>query len=254
MTRGKRVLWTPGMDLLLGTVPDLELSAKFGIHNSTIGRRRKKLGIPSFGPSKDAVEWTEEMDLFLGTIADLEVARKFRISGSSVGRRRFELGIPTFGNAGGVVWTTGMDALLGTLPDPEISDKLGICKVTILNRRFELGILSYQEQHKAQFGRSYLIRNLRNDLTYKQWKFACEWFEDRCAYCGAKVFLTEDHLVPISKGGPRTALNIIPACSSCNSSKHSYQAHLWIYKKFGMSKGKEVVDRIVAYLMEVRGT
>lgn len=47
--------------------------------------------------------------------------------------------------------------------------------------------------------------------------------DDRtCAYCGkrfAKKHLTIDHVMPKSRGGPDTWLNIVSACRSCNHTK-----------------------------------
>lgn len=41
-----------------------------------------------------------------------------------------------------------------------------------------------------------------------------------CAYCGIRsAELTQDHVVPLSRGGSNTKDNILPACSSCNSRK-----------------------------------
>lgn len=47
-----------------------------------------------------------------------------------------------------------------------------------------------------------------------------EAYEWRCAYCGEGGRLTIDHLVPLSRGGSDGIENLIPACLSCNSSKH----------------------------------
>jgi 5-methylcytosine-specific restriction endonuclease McrA len=41
-----------------------------------------------------------------------------------------------------------------------------------------------------------------------------------CAYCGRRMKrLTQDHVVPVSKGGWHFSGNIVPACQSCNSRK-----------------------------------
>lgn len=61
-----------------------------------------------------------------------------------------------------------------------------------------------------------------SDLTIAQWKEIKAAFAYRCAYCGTKPHtLTMDHITPLSRGGNHTASNIVPACRSCNSSKHA---------------------------------
>lgn len=62
-----------------------------------------------------------------------------------------------------------------------------------------------------------------NDFTAAQWRALQEAFSHRCAYCGkrAKGHLTQDHVEPLSKGGSHTLSNIVPACRSCNSRKHT---------------------------------
>lgn len=40
-----------------------------------------------------------------------------------------------------------------------------------------------------------------------------------CAYCGSKSNLTVDHVVPLSKGGPKAWENVVTACERCNSKK-----------------------------------
>jgi len=70
------------------------------------------------------------------------------------------------------------------------------------------------------------------DLTESQWRAIQTAYKHRCAYCGKRKPLTQDHVVPVSQGGAHTASNIIPACVSCNSSKGArlpqviYQPHL----------------------------
>lgn len=62
-----------------------------------------------------------------------------------------------------------------------------------------------------------------NDFTHAQWVEIQAAFDHRCAYCGrrAKGHLTQDHITPLSKGGSHTASNIVPACRSCNTKKHT---------------------------------
>lgn len=61
-----------------------------------------------------------------------------------------------------------------------------------------------------------------NDLTVKQWREIKAAYGQRCAYCGCRPkILTMDHVEPLSKGGPHTASNVVPACGSCNSRKNA---------------------------------
>jgi 5-methylcytosine-specific restriction endonuclease McrA len=104
----------------------------------------------------------------------------------------------------------------------------------------------YYQEHKTQFriagerwrlahldthqnrGRRYHARKKRvaiSDLTTKQWQMIKESYGFRCVYCGNKpVRLTQDHVVPISKGGNHTASNVVPACRPCNSKKRDLPA------------------------------
>lgn len=59
-----------------------------------------------------------------------------------------------------------------------------------------------------------------NDLTAAQWLEIKALYGQRCAYCGVyHERLTQDHVIPLSKDGPHTASNIVPACRKCNSKK-----------------------------------
>lgn len=57
-------------------------------------------------------------------------------------------------------------------------------------------------------------------ITPEQWREICDRHDNQCAYCGAKPEVLEmDHVIAISKGGPHSASNIVPACKPCNSAK-----------------------------------
>ena len=60
-----------------------------------------------------------------------------------------------------------------------------------------------------------------NDFTAAQWLEMQAAYDHRCVYCGTrrKGNLTQDHIIPLSKGGNHTRSNIVPACRSCNSKK-----------------------------------
>lgn len=56
-----------------------------------------------------------------------------------------------------------------------------------------------------------------------------------CAYCGADVQLTIDHMIPRSRGGPDTGDNAVWACRCCNSSKRDSDMLAWW---FGRNAGR----------------
>ncbi len=74
---------------------------------------------------------------------------------------------------------------------------------------------------KTEFKQRYrhLLRSSGDNLTFEEWQSVLVRFGGRCAYCGSPNANTMDHVVPISKGGLHTLLNVVPACKSCNSSK-----------------------------------
>lgn len=63
-------------------------------------------------------------------------------------------------------------------------------------------------------------------LTGEEWKQILEAYGHCCAYCrfpfGPDRKATQDHFIPVSKGGHHTKENIVPACGKCNCSKHNH--------------------------------
>ena len=91
--------------------------------------------------------------------------------------------------------------------------------VKVRSRAYRLANPAIIKANKA----SYRARKRQapiNDLTAAQWEDIKVAFDHRCAYCKRKMQrLTQDHIVPLSKGGSHTASNIVPACAKCNSTK-----------------------------------
>lgn len=71
--------------------------------------------------------------------------------------------------------------------------------------------------------------------THEQWKQTVIFFGGTCAYCGRTMKkgerLTKDHLVPVAEGGATTQSNVVPACSSCNSSKGKEEWREWFMRQ-----------------------
>ena len=64
-------------------------------------------------------------------------------------------------------------------------------------------------------------RGLPDTLSTTEWNAILAAYKFKCAYCGKKAKLTQDHIIPLSKGGGTIAHNTIPACQPCNSRKHT---------------------------------
>lgn len=64
------------------------------------------------------------------------------------------------------------------------------------------------------------------EVTGSQWLRELRRHAGKCAYCG-KPGTTMDHVIPVSRGGTHSVGNLVPACGSCNSSKHHRTVMEW---------------------------
>lgn len=72
---------------------------------------------------------------------------------------------------------------------------------------------------------------VEHDLTDAQWRTLTEAWGG-CAYCGASDrALQRDCVLPISRGGRYTVLNVVPACGPCNTSKCNAEVTGWMRRK-----------------------
>ena len=66
-------------------------------------------------------------------------------------------------------------------------------------------------------------------------------FNNCCVYCGTCDNITIDHFLPLALGGINALHNLVPACSSCNSSKNDSEPVQWM-------QGKGYSDRHITTL------
>jgi 5-methylcytosine-specific restriction endonuclease McrA len=67
-----------------------------------------------------------------------------------------------------------------------------------------------------------LKSNAPGGHTFEQWLARVEFYGWQCRYCGTTLTaktLTQDHAIPLSRGGSQWSANLVPACLSCNSRK-----------------------------------
>jgi 5-methylcytosine-specific restriction endonuclease McrA len=81
--------------------------------------------------------------------------------------------------------------------------------------------------------------NAHGSHTAEEWCAILKKYKNRCADCGFKGPLTEDHIIPLSKGGSDFAYNLKPLCQSCNSRKHNKLlsgVHFSLFDKVEMAR------------------
>lgn len=64
-------------------------------------------------------------------------------------------------------------------------------------------------------------------VSFSEWASLKSKFGNACAYCRIAAKLTMDHVVPLAKGGPHNARNVVPSCQPCNSEKSTND---WTHK------------------------
>ena len=80
----------------------------------------------------------------------------------------------------------------------------------------------WEASQRDAFKRRAAFSKVEKSLTRKDWQAILDKHNNTCFYCGVTgVTLTVDHKIPVSKGGPHVKSNVVPACKSCNSRKHS---------------------------------
>jgi hypothetical protein len=176
--------WTKEILDLLGKVPDREISERYGIAVSTLNKKRKRNGIPTF---KRNIRRTAKVVKILG-FPTKEAARQLGLSRNAVETLRKKWGLPapsrtewrwdrkTLARLGRepdtrIAWDTGMgfrtvrakrqalgiapcdiqgrwkpeeQALLGTAPDDVIAKRIGRTLHAVRVRRWHKGILVWQ--------------------------------------------------------------------------------------------------------------
>lgn len=67
--------------------------------------------------------------------------------------------------------------------------------------------------------------------TRADWLRLLNRFGGLCAYCETAIATTEDHVIPVTRGGTNFIGNILPACFTCNSSKRDLLLIEWKQRK-----------------------
>ena len=87
-----------------------------------------------------------------------------------------------------------------------------------------------QHRQAARHKRRELVDS-GSGVTTQQWRAILAQFDGMCVYCKVASGKTMDHVIPLSRGGPHDAANVVPACRSCNSSKGSSTLEEWAARR-----------------------
>jgi 5-methylcytosine-specific restriction endonuclease McrA len=61
--------------------------------------------------------------------------------------------------------------------------------------------------------------------------FLAKLYRSPCLYCGAIGKVTQDHVIPLERGGRHSEGNLVPCCQPCNSSKGIQLVAEWKRKR-----------------------
>ena len=84
----------------------------------------------------------------------------------------------------------------------------------------------YREIRRAACRRRNHRRMVGPGVSVEDYRSILSIYGGCCAYCG-KSATTMDHVTPLSRGGIHGPDNLVPACQSCNFSKHTKTLDEW---------------------------
>ena len=89
-------------------------------------------------------------------------------------------------------------------------------------RRYRLEHPGWNSEQNRKYRNKKL--NAVGSHTFVEWIALKKKYDFMCLCCkrqDSEIILTEDHIIPLSKGGSDDISNIQPLCQSCNSIKHT---------------------------------
>jgi 5-methylcytosine-specific restriction endonuclease McrA len=122
------------------------------------------------------------------------------------------------------------------------TEKCRICKKKYRDKHKEEAKEFHSKYRRLHLDKYRYYQQIRRSLelgaigshTFEEWELLKKQYNFTCPCCHRKepkIFLTEDHIIPLSKGGSNLIENIQPLCRSCNCSKHTKIIKYNIYEK-----------------------
>lgn len=122
-----------------------------------------------------------------------------------------------------------------------------------INKKHKIYNMNNREGSKM---RSQKRRNLKaslvSDFTLEEWEKCLLFFDYKDAYTGLTMDISsQDHVIPLSKGGNYTVSNIVPCDKNINASKSNKDMKKWYRKQNFYCEKREI--KILDYLNRVEG-
>ena len=111
--------------------------------------------------------------------------------------------------------------------DPRLLQRFVILDLPNETRQMKRRRRRKEVQNKCRIQRRKARLQTPFPCTGKQRLVRLAMFGNKCAYCGQSGKITADHVVPLNRGGLDEALNIVPCCKTCNSSKNANLMEEW---------------------------
>lgn len=81
-----------------------------------------------------------------------------------------------------------------------------------------------ENRQTAEANRRAKIARAAGRVSVQEWRDVLSILGQHCLCCGSRASITQDHIVPLSRGGMHHPTNLQPLCRPCNERKHARTA------------------------------